>query len=196
MLRRVNAGLYEEDDGANVQLAVKATNNGGVEAAQFDYDSAVLDQDVVDGSPGCRFTVKSGTRQFRSLVVFSPTASASARYDLFQVNPAGTLTPVGKNVTNTGGTPLIGFGIAGVAVAEVVEIARARRRARKRVRPKPRQRMRTRRKAATPSRKKKASTQRAKAKSGARKTKRARPRRSKASTRRAKRTVRKSAKKR
>jgi hypothetical protein len=46
MLRRVNAGLFEEDEGANVQLAVKATNNGGVEAAQFDYDSTVLDRDV------------------------------------------------------------------------------------------------------------------------------------------------------
>ena len=162
MLRRVNAGLFEEDDGANIELAVKATNNGGVEAAQFDYDSTVLDQDVVDGFPGCRFTVRSGTRQFRALVTFSPSAPAHARYDLFQVNAAGTLTLVGKSVTNTGGTPLIGFGIAGVAVAPVFEIAGPRRKARKRSRPKPRKTTPKRRKAATPSRKKKASTQRAK----------------------------------
>ena len=179
MLRRVNAGLYEEDEGANVQLAVKATNNGGVEAAQFDYDSTVLDPDVIDGFPGCRFTARSGTRQFRALVVFGQGAPATARYDLFQVNAAGTLTPVGKSVTNNGGTPLIGFGIAGVAVEEVVVIPSARREARKRktARPKRRKTMRPRRKAATASRKK-PSTRMAKAKSGARKTKRARRRKS------------------
>ncbi len=196
MLRRVNAGLYEEDDGADVQLAVKATNNGGVEAAQFDYDSTVLAQDVVDGFPGCRFTVRSGTRQFRALVTFSPSASATARYDLFQVNPAGTLAPVGKSVTNNGGTPLIGFGIAGMPVKVAVEIAGRRRKARKPSRPQRRKTMVTRRKAATPSRKK-PSTQRAKAKSGAQKTEATRPRSSKGSTRRRpKRTVRKLAKKR
>jgi hypothetical protein len=131
MLRRVNAGLYEEDEGSDVELAVKATGNGGMEAALFDYDSTVLDQDVVDGFPGCRFTVGGGTRQFRALVAFSPAASASARYDLFQVNAAGTLAPVGKSVTNSGGTPLIGFGIAGVPVDEEVAMTGRRRKAAK-----------------------------------------------------------------
>lgn len=196
MLRRVNAGLYEEDEGSDVELAVKATNNGGVEAAQFDYDSTVLGQDLVDGFPGCRFTVRSGTRQFRALVTFSPSAPATARYDLFQVNAAGTLTPVGKSVTNNGGTPLIGFGIAGVAVEEAVEIAGGRRKARKPSRPKPRKTMLTRRKAATPSRKK-ASTRRTKVKAGAQKTKPTRARRAKGATRRRpKRIFRKLAKKR
>jgi hypothetical protein len=162
MLRRVNAGLYEEDDGRDVQLAVKATNNNGVEAAQFDYDSTVLGQDVVDGFPGCRFTVGSGTRQFRALVTFSPSSSASARYDLFQVNAAGTLTPVGKSVTNTGGTPLIGFGIAGVAVQAAVEIAGPRAKARRPSRRKPRKTTLTRRKAASPSSKKASRTARRK----------------------------------
>jgi hypothetical protein len=127
MLRRVNAGLFEEDDGAAIELAVKAQNNNGTEAAQFDYDSNVLGQDTVQGFPGCRFTVKPGIRQFRALVVFDPAAAKTARYDLFQVNAAGTLTSVGKTVTNTGGTPLIGFGIDGVAVTALVG-ARARRR--------------------------------------------------------------------
>jgi hypothetical protein len=127
MLRRVNAGLFEEDEAAAIELAVKAQNNNGTEAAQFDYDSNVLGQDTVQGFPGGRFTVKPGIRQFRVLVVFDPAAPNTARYDLFQVNAAGTLTPVGKSVTNTGGTPLIGFGIDGVAVAALVG-ARAGRR--------------------------------------------------------------------
>jgi hypothetical protein len=128
MLRRVNAGLFEEDDGAAIELAVQAQNNGGTEAAQFDYDSNVLSQDTVQGFPGCRFTVQPGIRQFRALVVFAPAAPSTARYDLFQVNAAGTLTSVGKSVTNTGSTPLIGFGIDGVAVPALAGAAAGRRR--------------------------------------------------------------------
>jgi hypothetical protein len=140
MLRRVNAGLFEEDEGADIELAVKASNNDGTEAAQFDYDSTVLDQDVVDGFPGCRFKVGSGNRQFMALVTFSPSASAAARYDLFQMNAAGALTPVGKSVTNSGGTPLIGFTIAGVPV-QVPAPARARRKAGRPSRRKPQKRV-------------------------------------------------------
>jgi hypothetical protein len=151
MLRRVNAGLYEEEDGADIQLVVKATNNSGVEAAQFDYDSTVLHEETIQGFPGARFTVKPGIRQFRVLVVFSPTAPATARYDLFQVNAAGTLTAVGKSVTNSGGTPLIGFGIDGIPVEAAVGVGEGRRK-----RPKPARRTRhktmlTRRRAATPT---------------------------------------------
>jgi hypothetical protein len=44
------------------------------------------------------------------------------------VNAAGALTAVaGKNVTNTGGTALIGFGIAGVPVAVPVGVTAGRR---------------------------------------------------------------------
>lgn len=174
MLRRVNAGLYEEDEGADIQLVVKATNNGGVEAGQFDYDSTVLPQETIQGFPGGHFTVKSGIRQFRVLVVFSPTAPATARYELFQVNAAGTLTAVGKSVTNNGGTPLIGFGIDGVAVEAAVGAGAGRRK-----RPKPARRTRhktmlTRRKAAAPSRP--AASRKAKPKAAARKAKSLRPR--------------------
>ena len=135
MLRRINAGLYEEDEGRDIELAVKAQNNNGTESAQFDYDSNVLNQDTVQGLPGCRFKVKAGTRQFRALVTFDPAAPPTARYDLFQVNAAGALIPVGKSVTNTFGTPLIGFGIDGVSVAVPVGAGGARRKM-----PKPRRR--------------------------------------------------------
>lgn len=117
MLRRINAGLFEEDEGSDIELAVKAQGNNGTQAAQFDYDSNVLGQDTVQGLPGCRFRVQPGTRQFRALVVFDPAAPPTARYDLLQVNAAGALSTVGKSVSNAGGTPLIGFGIAGVQVA-------------------------------------------------------------------------------
>jgi len=143
MLRRVNAGLYEEDGGADVELAVKASNNGGVEAATFDYDSTVLPPHPIEGHPGCEFTVKSGIHQFRVLVVFNPAAPATARYDLFQINGAGVLVPIaGKSVTNNGGTPLIGFGIDGLAAVAVAGPRAARRRkARKPSRPKPKKTM-------------------------------------------------------
>jgi hypothetical protein len=142
MLRRVNAGLYEEDESADVELAVKAANNGGVEAATFDYDSAILPPHPIEGHPGCQFTVNGGIRQFRVLVVFNPAAPASARYDLFQVNGAGVLVPVaGKSVTNNGGTPLIGFGIDGLAAAADAGKRAGRRKARKPSRPKPKKTM-------------------------------------------------------
>ena len=146
MLRRVNAGLYEEDEGADVELAVKASNNDGVEDATFDYDSTVLPAHPIGGHPGCQFTVQSGTQQFRVLVVFSPSAPATARYDLFQVNAAGTLVPIaGKSVTNNGGTPLIGFGIDGEAAEDEAKAAGRRRKARKPSRPKAQKTMLTRR---------------------------------------------------
>jgi hypothetical protein len=131
MLKRVNAGLFEEVEGADIELAVKATNNGGTEDAIFDYGGTDPGRAVVDGHPGCRFTVKTGPLQFKAFVAFSPSAPASARYDLFQINAAGTLAPVGKSVTNIGGsaTSLIGFGIAGVARDEAVAFARPRREA-------------------------------------------------------------------
>lgn len=123
MLRRINAGLFEEDEDADIELAVQSQGNNGTQSAQFDYDQNVLNQDTVQGFPGCRIRVRSGIRQFRALVVFDPAAPPTARYDLFQVNAAGTLTAVGKSVANTGGTSLIGFGIDGVAVAVPVGVA-------------------------------------------------------------------------
>jgi hypothetical protein len=176
MLRRINAGLFEEEDGADIELAVKAQNNNGTEAAQFDYDSTVLNQDTVQGLPGCRFKVKSGIRQFRVLVTFNTAAPLAARYELFQVNAAGTLMPVGKSVTNTGGTPLIGFGIDGVSVAVPVGAGRAGRRKM----PKPPRRSRQR----TTSARRKATTSRKPAAS--RKTKSAIAAKPKASTRKRK----------
>ena len=127
MLRRINAGLFEEDEDSDIELAVKAKDNNGTQAARFDYNSAVLAADTVQGFPGCRFRVKPGTRQFRALVVFDAAAPPDARYDLFQVNAAGTLTAVGKSVTVTGGTPLIGFGIAGMPVTAAAGAATGRR---------------------------------------------------------------------
>lgn len=127
MLKRINAGLFEEGEGSDIELAVKAQNNNGTESAQFDYDSNVLGQDTVQGLPGCRFRVKPGTRQFRALVTFDPAAPPTARYDLFQVSASGTLISVGKSVTNTFGTPLIGFGIAGMPVAVLAGAGGGRR---------------------------------------------------------------------
>lgn len=180
MLRRINAGLYEEDEGRDIELAVKAQNNNGTESAQFDYDSNVLNQDTVQGLPGCRFRVKPGTRQFRALVAFDPAAPPTARYDLFQVNAAGTLIAVGKSVTNTFGTPLIGFGIDGVSGAVPVGAEAARRK-------KPKPAKRASRKLSTASSRKAKSAARPKAKVAARKLTSKRPR----SQKRAKRTVKK-----
>lgn len=182
MLRRINAGLFEEDEDSDIELAVKASNNGGTEGGEFDYDSHVFDPDTVQGLPGCRFRVKSGIHQFKVLVAFDPAAPATARYDLFQVNAAGTLMPVGKSVSNTGGTSLIGFGIDGVPVAVPVGVGAGGRRKM----PKPPRRARrkttsSRRKATTsrkppaPSRKT-TSARASKPKSGARTVKAKRPR--------------------
>jgi hypothetical protein len=132
MLKRINAGLFEEDEDSDIELAVKAQNNNGTEDARFDYNSTVLGRDTVQGHPGCRFKVRSGTRQFKVLVAFDPAAPAAARYDLFQVNAAGTLTAVGKSVSNTGGTALIGFGIDGVPVTVPAGAAGGRRKMPKR----------------------------------------------------------------
>jgi hypothetical protein len=122
MLKRVTSALYEEDEEASVSLAVQAQNNNGVERATFDYDSGVLPPGPIQGHPGCTFEVLSGIHQFRTHVVFDPGAPSTARYDLFQVDSAGTLVPVGKSVTNAASTSLIGFGIEGVAVAAPVGV--------------------------------------------------------------------------
>jgi hypothetical protein len=119
MLRRVHAALFEEDAGLGIELAVVARNNNGTESARFDYDSTVLPPDIVHGHPGCRFVVRPNLRGFRVLVVFDPGAPATARYDLHQVNSAGALMPVGKSVTKSAATPLIGFSLDGVAAALV-----------------------------------------------------------------------------
>ena len=122
MLRRVTSALFEEDEDASVSLAVQAQNNNGVESAIFDYDSTVLPAGPIQGHPGCTFNVLPAIHQFRTLVVFDPGAPPTARYDLFQVDTAGTLVPVGKGVTKAASAALIGFGIDGVAVAAPVAV--------------------------------------------------------------------------
>jgi hypothetical protein len=122
MLKRVTGALYEEDEDASVSLAVQSQNNNGVESATFDYDAGVLPTGPIQGHPGCTFDVLSDIHQFRTLVVFDPGAPSTARYDLFQVNSAGALVPVGKSVTKAASAPLIGFGIDGVTVAAPVGV--------------------------------------------------------------------------
>jgi hypothetical protein len=116
MLRRVNAALYEGDLGEHVELFVVQQRNGGVETATFEYNGIVLPAHPIQGHPGCEFTVVAGTHQFECIVVFNP-AQPTARYDLFEVNSAGGQTALTKSVTAADPTPLIGFGIGGVAVA-------------------------------------------------------------------------------
>jgi hypothetical protein len=122
MLKRVTGALYEEDEDASVSLAVQSQNNNGVERATFDYDAGVLPPGPIQGHPGCTFDVLSNIHQFRTHVVFDPGAPSTARYELFQVNSAGALVPVGKSVTKAASTALIGFGIDGVAVAAPVGV--------------------------------------------------------------------------
>jgi hypothetical protein len=117
MLRRVNAALYEGDLGEHVELFVVQQGNGGVETATFEYNGTVLPAHPIQGHPGCEFMVASGTHQFECIVVFNPASPSTARYDLFEVNSAGGQTALNKSVTAADPTPLIGFGIAGVAVA-------------------------------------------------------------------------------
>jgi hypothetical protein len=122
MLKRVTSALFEEDEDASVSLAVQSQNNNGVERATFDYDAGVLPAGPIQGHPGCTFDVLSDIHQFRTFVFFDPGAPSTARYDLFQVNSAGALVPVGKSVTKAASTPLIGFGIDGVAVVAPVGV--------------------------------------------------------------------------
>jgi hypothetical protein len=117
MLRRVNAALYEGDLGEHVELFVVQQGNGGVETAKFEYNGIVLPAHPIQGHPGCEFTLVSGTHQFECIVVFNPAAQPAARYDLFEVNSAGGQTALNKSVTAADPTPIIGFGIEGVAVA-------------------------------------------------------------------------------
>jgi len=115
MLKRVNAALYEGDLGVQVQLFVVQQGNGGVETAKFEYNNVVLPTESIQGHPGCTITLVGGIHQFQCIVVFN-TSSASARYDLFQVNDAGNASPLDKSVTSDSGGFLIGFGIDGVPV--------------------------------------------------------------------------------
>jgi hypothetical protein len=116
MLKRVNAALYEGDLGEQVQLFVVQQGNGGVETAKFEYNDVVLPTESIQGHPGCTITLVGGIHQFECIVVFNPS-SASARYDLFQVNSAGGASPLNKSVTSDSGGSLIGFGVDGVTVA-------------------------------------------------------------------------------
>ena len=116
MLRRINAALFEAPVGARIQLVVQSQNNDGVNDARFEYASAILPRDVIMGRPGCTFDVELSTEQLESVVAFSNTAPASARYDLFEVEN-GVLLNLGKSVRNSGGAPLIAFAISPTAFA-------------------------------------------------------------------------------
>ncbi len=119
MLKRVTGALFEGDADSDVQLVVQAQNNIGTESAKFEYDSTVLPARPIQGHPGCKFTVEASIRQFEVIVVFAPGAPSSARYDLFEVNSAGGLSPLGEFVTKAASAPLIGFGIDGLPVAAI-----------------------------------------------------------------------------
>jgi hypothetical protein len=122
MLREIDPGLFEGATDSTVRIAAIAQNNNGTKTARFRYGSTSLTTEDVEGNDGCEFKLIDGINQFKVGVVFDPSAP-NARFDLFQVNDAGVLEPLGLGVSAQDATARIAFGINGV-VAEVVVMAR------------------------------------------------------------------------
>ena len=115
MLRRVNAALFEAPPGARIQIVAEARNNNSVNDPTFEYGGRLLTEETILGLPGCSFTVNA-TEFFEAGVVFDPDASASARYDLFEVEN-GVKSNLQKFVRSSDPTNLIGFTIEPMAFA-------------------------------------------------------------------------------
>ncbi|HUS08686.1 MAG TPA: hypothetical protein VMZ52_20445 [Bryobacteraceae bacterium] len=112
MLRRVTGG-FEGPSGSQVQIVALAANNNGVEAATFEYAETILTPEVIQGHPGCTFTLAAGVEIFETLVIFNPGASAG-RYDLFEVD-AGNLVDLNRAILTSNNDPTLSFRIRGVA---------------------------------------------------------------------------------
>jgi hypothetical protein len=118
MLRRVSPALFEAPAGQRIQIVTRSQSNDGVNAARFEYGGTVLmPPQVIGGLPGCTFTIApSGLRKrFEALVVFSPNAGDSARYDLFEVTAGGGEVDLQEHVSKGDSAPLIDFVIEGTA---------------------------------------------------------------------------------
>ena len=116
MLRRVNAALFEAPAGARIEVVADSRDNNGVTDARFEYAGTILPRDTIAGLPGCRFVVGDTSGRLQAVVAFDPGASASARYDLSEVEN-GVLSALGKFTLKSDGSPLIDFVIDPVGVA-------------------------------------------------------------------------------
>jgi hypothetical protein len=120
MLRRVSPALFEAPAGQRVQIVSRSQSNDGVNAARFEYGGTVLmPPQVIGGLPGCTFTIApfGQRKRFEALVVFSPAAGDSARYDLFEVTGGGGQVDLQEHVSKSDSAPLIDFVIEGTAAA-------------------------------------------------------------------------------
>ena len=116
MLRRVNSALFEAPRGARIQIVAEAQGNPADNQARFEYARKILRKETILGLPGCSFTVADSSETLEAVVVFDPSAPASARYDLFQVEN-GVKSDLRVPVTHSQSSPLISFTIEPVAVA-------------------------------------------------------------------------------
>lgn len=116
MLRRVNSALFEAPRGARIQIVAEAQGNPADNQARFEYARKILPKETILGLPGCSFTVADSSETLEAVVVFDPSAPASARYDLFQVEN-GVKSDLRVPVTHSQSSPLISFTIEPVAVA-------------------------------------------------------------------------------
>lgn len=122
MLTRIGADRFAAPTGQQIQVVSRSRNNNGTNDARFEYNGAVLPRQTIQGLPGCTFTVVTATQTFEAVVAFDPAAPATARYDLFEVDPGGGLLDLQEDAF--AGDPLINFGITGEAAAAAATRAR------------------------------------------------------------------------
>ena len=116
MLRRINAAVFEAPAGATIDVVARAQNNEGINDARFEYAGVVLPRAVIQGLPGCSFTVDDASQRLQAVVGFTNGAAGTARYDLFEAEN-GVLSALSKFTLKADNSPLIDFVIDPVEAA-------------------------------------------------------------------------------
>jgi hypothetical protein len=129
MLRRISADRFQTVAGQPVQLVLRSSQNNGINSGQFHYNGQPLDDEQIQGLPGCSLVPVAGVRQFRVNVDFDP-AAGNARYDLFEIDPDnGSQIDLEEQRLASDPDGIIGFGIDGSVAAEADAPAARERRA-------------------------------------------------------------------
>lgn len=115
MLVRIGADRFAAPVGQQTQIVSRSRNNNGVNDARYEYNGTVLQRQTIQGLPGCTFTVVAATQTFEAVVAFDPATAATARYDLFEVDPGGGLLDLQEDAFPA--DPVINFGITGEPAA-------------------------------------------------------------------------------
>ena len=113
MLQRISADRFQTPAGQRVQLILRSSQNNGITSGAFHYAGQPLSGETIQGRPGCSFLPVAGVQQFRVHVDFDPNA-ASARYDLFEIDPdSGAELDLQEHRLASDFDAIIGFGVKG-----------------------------------------------------------------------------------